>query len=169
MSLMVKKKSPMKKVLRKKAGKRKAASTLLSWDRMERVVEFFDEQPFEVLGPHALGRRTQTAVNAYLPRAKEAWVRVVGTKDRIQRMRKLHPGGFYQALVHGKNGSPRYKIGFMDEAGYSSEFDDPYAYPTQLSDYDLYLIAEGTHYKSYEKLGAHVVSVGGVSGVHFAV
>ncbi|MCL4537419.1 MAG: 1,4-alpha-glucan branching protein GlgB [Nitrospirae bacterium] len=38
-----------------------------------------------------------------------------------------------------------------------------------LTDFDLHLIGEGTHYKNYEKLGAHVVEIGGVKGVHFAV
>jgi 1,4-alpha-glucan branching enzyme len=38
-----------------------------------------------------------------------------------------------------------------------------------LTDFDLHLIGEGTHYKNYEKLGAHVREVNGVNGVHFAV
>jgi 1,4-alpha-glucan branching enzyme len=38
-----------------------------------------------------------------------------------------------------------------------------------LTDFDLHLLAEGTHYRTYEKLGAHVREVKGVSGVHFAV
>ncbi|MHB8881768.1 MAG: 1,4-alpha-glucan branching protein GlgB [Thermodesulfovibrionales bacterium] len=38
-----------------------------------------------------------------------------------------------------------------------------------LTDYDLHLIGEGTHFRSYEKLGAHVLEVDGRTGVHFAV
>jgi 1,4-alpha-glucan branching enzyme len=38
-----------------------------------------------------------------------------------------------------------------------------------LSDYDLHLLAEGTHYRTYEKLGAHVKNVDGTVGTHFAV
>jgi 1,4-alpha-glucan branching enzyme len=38
-----------------------------------------------------------------------------------------------------------------------------------LSDFDLYLLAEGTHYRSYERLGAHVVEHDGRSGTTFAV
>ena len=40
---------------------------------------------------------------------------------------------------------------------------------TLLTDNDLYLFNEGTHYRLYEKLGAHVVTVGGVEGCYFAV
>lgn len=40
---------------------------------------------------------------------------------------------------------------------------------TTLSDFDLYLIAEGTHNRAYERMGAHIVERGGRSGVEFAV
>ncbi|GHT17869.1 1,4-alpha-glucan branching enzyme GlgB [Planctomycetales bacterium] len=38
-----------------------------------------------------------------------------------------------------------------------------------LTDYDLYLLGEGNHWRSYEKLGAHFRAVNGVKGVNFAV
>ncbi len=38
-----------------------------------------------------------------------------------------------------------------------------------LSDFDKYLIGEGTHERSYEKLGAHLVTFDGQDGVVFAV
>ena len=44
-----------------------------------------------------------------------------------------------------------------------------YQFPQILTEFDLHLIGEGTHYKNYEKLGAHVREVNGVNGVHFAV
>lgn len=44
-----------------------------------------------------------------------------------------------------------------------------YSTPQILTDFDLHLIGEGTHYKKYEKLGAHLKEVNGVKGVHFAV
>ena len=43
------------------------------------------------------------------------------------------------------------------------------AAPTFLSDYDIHLFGEGTHYRTYEKLGAHLVQLGGTLGTHFAV
>ncbi len=38
-----------------------------------------------------------------------------------------------------------------------------------LTDYDLYLLAEGKHHRLYDKLGAHVVERDGQRGTHFAV
>jgi 1,4-alpha-glucan branching enzyme len=38
-----------------------------------------------------------------------------------------------------------------------------------ISDYDLYLFGEGNHTRIYDKLGAHLATMDGVEGVHFAV
>ena len=38
-----------------------------------------------------------------------------------------------------------------------------------LSDFDKYLLGEGTNERTYEKLGAHLVELNGQKGVHFAV
>src|ERR1700746_1220475 len=38
-----------------------------------------------------------------------------------------------------------------------------------IREFDLYLLAEGTHYRAYEKLGAHITEKEGKRGVQFAV
>jgi 1,4-alpha-glucan branching enzyme len=38
-----------------------------------------------------------------------------------------------------------------------------------ISEYDLHLLGEGTHYRIYEKLGAHIIEQDGQEGTHFAV
>ena len=38
-----------------------------------------------------------------------------------------------------------------------------------LSDYDIYLFGEGKHTRIYDKLGAHLMTLGGTAGAHFAV
>jgi len=40
---------------------------------------------------------------------------------------------------------------------------------TVLTDFDKYLLGEGTHERVYEKLGAHFYELGGEKGIHFAV
>jgi len=40
---------------------------------------------------------------------------------------------------------------------------------SQLTDDDLYLFNEGSHYRLYEKFGAHLMTAGGEEGVYFAV
>src|SRR5436190_7693900 len=38
-----------------------------------------------------------------------------------------------------------------------------------LTDYDLHLFSEGTHYRTYEKFGAHLTTRDGTAGTNFAV
>ncbi|MCX7791463.1 MAG: hypothetical protein N2378_12550, partial [Chloroflexaceae bacterium] len=38
-----------------------------------------------------------------------------------------------------------------------------------LTDDDLYLFGEGTHFRVYEKLGAHIATLNGEQGTYFAV
>ena len=40
---------------------------------------------------------------------------------------------------------------------------------SMLSDEDLFLFNEGSHYRLYEKLGAHPLTVDGVEGIYFSV
>jgi 1,4-alpha-glucan branching enzyme len=41
--------------------------------------------------------------------------------------------------------------------------------PSLLTEHDIFLFREGTHYRLYEKLGAHSMTVEGIQGSHFAV
>jgi hypothetical protein len=47
--------------------------------------------------------------------------------------------------------------------------EDPYRFPPLLTDFELYLHGEGTHYETYNSMGAHLVTCEGVPGVRFAV
>ena len=38
-----------------------------------------------------------------------------------------------------------------------------------LTDFDIHLLAEGKHFRSYEKMGAHLAEVDGVRGVRYTV
>ena len=46
---------------------------------------------------------------------------------------------------------------------------DAYVFPPVLTDFDLHLLGEGSHWQSYEKMGAHLREITGVQGVQFAV
>ena len=41
--------------------------------------------------------------------------------------------------------------------------------PSILSDFDLHLFGQGKEYRIYEKMGAHLLVVNGVTGVNFAL
>ncbi|MFV2067992.1 MAG: 1,4-alpha-glucan branching protein GlgB, partial [Pirellulales bacterium] len=136
------------------------------------LLEGRHEDPFQLLGPHEVcdGQRKAMAVRALLPGSRQAWV--VDLADGTSHpMRRIHPAGLYEAVCPHQEGRPlnRYALRFADQRGEQTMMRDPYAFPSMLSDYDLYLLGEGRHWNSYERLGAHLRTVDGVEGVHFCV
>ncbi len=150
----------------------------LSPESIGALVSGCHERPFEILGPHAeKQRRGETvSVRAYLPNAEGAWVIDPSHEKKRVEMTRIHPGGLYEAtcptlISRGANGDKRfdYLIETQEPGGMTSKTRDPYSFPHFLSDFDIYLLGEGTHWSSYEKLGAHLRTVDGVTGVNFAV
>jgi 1,4-alpha-glucan branching enzyme len=140
----------------------------LSSDQIQLIVDAAHWDPFQVLGPHPDGNGG-VAIRAFLPTAHDAEVIAVGDGGRHFHMRRIHAAGLFEAQIPGRPPGLTYRLQFTDAAGHARQVLDPYAFPPLLTDYDLHLIGEGTHYKKYEKLGAHVREVAGVQGVHFAV
>jgi 1,4-alpha-glucan branching enzyme len=138
-------------------------------EQIELIVNAAHWDPFEVLGPHPMDHDGGLAVRAFLPYARDVEVVPLADGDQRFHMRRIHPAGFFEARIPDRRASLRYRLLITDGGGQVREVFDPYSFPPLLSDFDLHLIAEGTHYKKYEKLGAHVREVAGVHGVHFAV
>ncbi len=146
--------------------------TTVELEKVAALVEGRTENPFEILGPHEVeyaGRR-RVAVRAYLPNSQQAWI-VHPAHYGSQPMRRIHPAGLYEAICPEAESelSSQYQLRVVDGGGKQSTMHDPYAFPPLLSEYDLHLLGEGTHWKSYHKLGAHVRTVNGVEGVNFAI
>ena len=82
-------------------------------------------------------------------------------------LRPVHPAGLWEGTLPAALRA--YQLRVTDHEGRVSEIEDPYRFPSTLSGYDLHLLGEGTHYRVYDKLGAHRARVDGVDGVIFAV
>jgi 1,4-alpha-glucan branching enzyme len=139
-------------------------------EHIRRIVNADHWDPFQVLGSHVIRkeRRKAVAIRAFLPDAEEAWVVDKKTK-KLHPMEKIHKAGFFEAIFPEKEDVFPYLIRMKSYDGAISEFYDPYSFLPVLTDFDLHLFGEGTHYKTYEKLGAHVMTVNEIKGVHFAV
>jgi len=137
------------------------------------LVEGRHENPFDVLGPHDVvesGQRA-TAVRALLPDSNQAWV-VDAVEGTERPMRRIHPAGVFEALCPARStaqAANRYLLRVADRTGNRSTIHDPYSFPPMLTNYDFYLFGEGRHFKIYDRLGAHLRKIDGVSGVNFAV
>jgi 1,4-alpha-glucan branching enzyme len=123
--------------------------------------------PFAVLGMHHDGPEGAATFRLFLPDAHE--VRLLDGEGRtICGLEPVHPSGFWAALLEERRATLRYRVrAEMPKGPY--EFEDAYRFPPVLGELDAHLLAEGTHLKSYEKLGAHLRQIDGVEGTAFAV
>ena len=135
---------------------------------VEKIAQFEESRPFEILGPHKMKSNHTVVINAYLPLALEAWIRIKGEKKKYE-MKRLNTEGIYQTIFSDRKETFSYKIIYLNDKDELIELDDPYSFPVKLSDLDLHLLGEGKHYKSYEKLGSKIICHKKTKGVQFTV
>ena len=126
------------------------------------IVEGRHADPFHYLGPHQVDDKT--VVRAFLPGASN--VDAIDAHGAASALEQLHEAGLFVGPL--ANGSTSYQL----RARYGDntvDLDDPYRFPPILTDFDLYLLGEGTHQRLYDKLGAHPMTLEGVKGVGFVV
>ena len=130
---------------------------------LDAIAGGYHGDPFSLLGPHEDGEGW--TVRALLPQAGSASVR--RGDDGLVPMERVHPGGVWEARMADAPG--RYRIAMELQRGGTEEIEDPYRFYDLLSDYDIYLHAEGTNYEAWHSMGAHLTDVDGVRGCRFAV
>ncbi|NJO54598.1 MAG: 1,4-alpha-glucan branching protein GlgB, partial [Bacteroidales bacterium] len=120
--------------------------------------------PFAVLGSHEVGR--ERVVRAFVPGA--AAVEVVDDAGKlVSGLEKRTPHDVFEGPI-GPGPRTRYRLRARN-AGGTWEFHDAYAFGPVLGPLDDYYVAEGSHLRLFDKLGAHPIVHEGVAGVHFAV
>jgi len=118
--------------------------------------------PFGVLGPH--GRGEAGEVRVFQPGART--VDLVDTRGRrLAGAEEPLPGFFVAPRPRRARG---YRVRVQWPGG-TSVFDDAYRFGFVLGDLDVHLLAEGTHRRIYECLGAHPREFEGVRGTAFAL
>ena len=142
--------------------------------RVSSLLAARNADPFALLGPHPVDspKGRLWSIRAFQPRAMEAQIILQGQANPIP-LRQLRDTGFFEATLPTPSevgpAPSSYRLRFRNEYGDVWERHDTYAFTYLLSEFDLYLMGEGRHYDTYEKLGAHVKTLEGVTGVHFAV
>jgi 1,4-alpha-glucan branching enzyme len=137
----------------------KDAPDLLSEHDIEAIAQGRHGHPFSVLGPRK--HKNRRWIVTFQPDAVEVLARV-GSKDTaLDRV----SGDIFAAAVPGK----AYKLVMRYADGAEIVTEDPYAFGPVLTDFDQYLMGEGTHRQLWRALGAHVTTHEKVQGTHFAV
>ena len=129
--------------------------------------------PHHILGMHDIrtDKGEATIVRVFNPDAVKAAIfdpkKPEGKREKFE-MSLEHKMGFFTLLLP-KQPHFRYKVEFTSHNGSTWEAWDAYTFAPVLSDLDIHLFSQGTHYEIYNKLGATAMTVDGVDGVLFAV
>ena len=115
--------------------------------------------PFRLLGPQKSDNRRW--ITTLQPDAVE----VIATVDDKQIPLQRIDGDVFTAAVAGK--AYTLTMRYADGSEYTTK--DPFAFDPVLTDFDQYLVGEGTHKELWRVLGAHVTEHQHAEGVHFAV
>ncbi len=138
---------------------------MLSPDRIERLVQGFDDDPFALLGVHPDSKGFVARV--LLPEAEAVTAYTLAGKE-VADLERLHPGGLFAGKVAIRKRQPlRYHARYPGGGDYWMT--DPYSFGPVLGPMDDYYIAEGSHHRLFDKMGAHVMEHEGATGTHFAV
>jgi len=122
--------------------------------------------PFSVLGMHR--HDGKLVVRALLPGASAVDLIDTGRGHRLASLTRCGDSDVFSAVIPRRKNPFPYRLRVQWEA-HRQEIDDPYRFPPILGEMDVWLLAEGTHHRPYEQLGAHPMQIDGVAGVAFAV
>jgi 1,4-alpha-glucan branching enzyme len=142
------------------------AESLISPSAVRAIIGGDCGDPFAHLGMHR--RPGGVVVGAFVPEAARVTVVPVNGSDvSAAEMERIHPDGLFATKINRPEPFA-YRLRLQSN-GSEFEIEDPYRFPPLLGDQDVYLLAEGTHLRAYEKLGAHPVKIEGIDGVAFCV
>ncbi len=85
---------------------------------------------------------------------------------KLGKLKETDPRGLFEGKLRGKPKPVKLRCTAGDHDWWVT---DPYSFGPVLGPVDDLLIAQGTHYRLFDKLGAHLIEHEGVAGVHFAV
>ena len=139
-----------------------------SSDEFDLICQGRHGDPFAVLGCHRDGGG-QAWVRAFLPGA--ASVKVIGTPvaKPLGTLMAVHADGVWEGPVTLPAGISAYLLQVTWADGQTQLLDDPYRFGPLLGEMDTWLLAEGTHLRPFEVLGALPRIHEGVAGTGFAV
>ena len=134
-----------------------------SGEAIAALLDGLHPDPFALLGVHE-GPEGAFA-RAILPGAETAEAHDLSGKP-LGKLKRVDPRGLFEGKVKGG----RQPIKYRCRAGAHEWWvTDAYSFGPVLGPTDDFLIAEGTHLRLFDKLGAHLIEHEGASGVHFAV
>ncbi len=135
------------------------------WNVYKEIEEVKCNNPHAVLGSHMVDGKQ--VIRVYRPEAVS--VRITDENGENEYyMERMTGEGLFGAYLEDRT-YDKYLLETKYADGTTLVTEDAFSFDRVISDMDLHLFAESNHYEIYEKLGAHVMTIDGVSGTLFAV
>ncbi len=119
--------------------------------------------------PVRSGSKTRLVVRAFVRDVQSCEVVDCLQPDKRYPLKRIADEGFFEGVIEDRDNVFKYRLRVVHTNSEIRQFYDPYSFLPTISDQDLYLFNEGTEYRIYRKMGAHVREIDGVPGVSFAV
>ena len=130
---------------------------------IDALLEGTHADPFSLLGPHR--GPAGTFARAILPGAGTVEAFSLAG-EALGRLEPRDPRGLFEGAISGAPQPLTYRC---TAGAHSWLVTDPYSFGSVLGPMDDFFIAEGTHFRLFDKLGAHHIAHEGAEGMHFAV
>ncbi len=143
---------------------------IITPDELSNLVELKHRSPHTLLGMHLLGDNSGLVVRAFLPEAAKVEVRPTHEKSKPKiELTRIYDNGVFEGVTKSANRVYAYDLIITDGKGNVRSTRDPYSFLPTLGESDLFLFGKGDERRLYEKLGAQLRVIDGVSGASFAV
>lgn len=142
----------------------------LDSDQIDAIVRGLHDNPFAVLGMHAIseGAKSGLVVRTFIPYVASVSI-VHSGNGKTFEMTRIHDAGLYEAVIPSPKKPFPYTYSITASSGDVRSQSDPYAFGSTISDFDLQLWGEGNHHDAHTFMGAHLMELDGVSGTRFVV
>lgn len=135
--------------------------------RVSAIVNAEWGDPFAVLGPHRVASNA-IEVRVFEARADSIAIIAHESETVLGTLTKIHDAGFWNGTAALDDPTTAYRLR-VTEGDSVRVMEDAFRFGFCLGELDCHLLAEGTHLRPYEKLGAHPREMAGVQGTAFAV
>jgi 1,4-alpha-glucan branching enzyme len=142
----------------------------LSEKDLQSLVELKNSSPHQLLGLHSLPDGSGLVARAFLPQAAKVEVQPVLEKDMPAfTLDRIPKTDLFEGTTTAASRVYAYDLVVTDRSGNIRRTRDPYSFLPTISDPDLYLFGQGDERRLYDKFGAQLRTIDGVTGASFAV
>jgi len=124
--------------------------------------------PFAVLGLHYSPDLGKLTARTFQPEAASVEVIHAKTGKVEAKLERIHDSGLFAGVFERRKKPFPYRLRIAWGVNLV-DMDDPYRFGSTFGEQDIHFLGEGAHYRAYDRMGAHLMEIDGVSGVRFAV